>query len=338
MDVWQTLGISPTADKAAIRHAYAQKTRACHPEDNPAGFAALHEAYSAAMHIASQSAARGFGSAPLSPSAPAASQADPPASVFLAKGPERVRRVPVRASRPGRDSFDYSFLRGRAGARARRPACAQVHPRPVRRAQVSPRACERFDYSVLGGHGTKAQPSPAVFASEEEQSVQALIAQFNRLAAQNAPDAAWQEVLHGDAFEAARELPRFKVLLARLLCRAQNVPEPVWLFLTRCYPLQELQEAAARSDCPEGTLALMRALAPAYDRFAPPGMPQNAGSSDGPYAPAVCRLVLWQIAWIIALIGLADRAAAGNRETAAVYIGLTLIPIAVIVFALRRHR
>ena len=31
MNFWEILGISPTTDLAAIRHAYAEKTRACHP-------------------------------------------------------------------------------------------------------------------------------------------------------------------------------------------------------------------------------------------------------------------------------------------------------------------
>ena len=44
MNFWEILGISPTTDLAAIRHAYAEKTRACHPEEDPEGFDKLHTA------------------------------------------------------------------------------------------------------------------------------------------------------------------------------------------------------------------------------------------------------------------------------------------------------
>ncbi len=49
---WEILGLEPTRDSAAIRRAYAQKTRTCHPEDNPDGFLKLREAYQAAMDYA----------------------------------------------------------------------------------------------------------------------------------------------------------------------------------------------------------------------------------------------------------------------------------------------
>lgn len=54
MNCWNILGIPPQTDLAAIRAAYAEKTRACHPEEDPEGFAALHEAYRAAMAQARQ--------------------------------------------------------------------------------------------------------------------------------------------------------------------------------------------------------------------------------------------------------------------------------------------
>ena len=54
MNCWNILGIPPQTDLAAIRAAYAEKARACHPEEDPEGFAALHEAYRAAMAQARQ--------------------------------------------------------------------------------------------------------------------------------------------------------------------------------------------------------------------------------------------------------------------------------------------
>lgn len=50
--IWALLGIQPTADKRAIRHAYARKCRDCHPEDHPEEFRQLHQAYEQALSCA----------------------------------------------------------------------------------------------------------------------------------------------------------------------------------------------------------------------------------------------------------------------------------------------
>ena len=43
MNFWNILGIPPQADLEAIRAAYAEKARACHPEEAPEEFETLHE-------------------------------------------------------------------------------------------------------------------------------------------------------------------------------------------------------------------------------------------------------------------------------------------------------
>ena len=55
MNFWEILGISPTTDLAAIRHAYAEKTRTCHPEEDPEGFDKLHTAFQEATQYARRS-------------------------------------------------------------------------------------------------------------------------------------------------------------------------------------------------------------------------------------------------------------------------------------------
>ena len=74
MNFWQTLGIAPTTDVAAIRHAYAEKTRTCHPEDDPEGFDKLHTAFSEAMQYARR-ARRPAAAAPQEEKRPAAAPA-----------------------------------------------------------------------------------------------------------------------------------------------------------------------------------------------------------------------------------------------------------------------
>ena len=64
MNFWNILGIPPQADLEAIRAAYAEKARACHPEEAPEEFETLHEAYRAAMAQARQWRSRPAEAAP----------------------------------------------------------------------------------------------------------------------------------------------------------------------------------------------------------------------------------------------------------------------------------
>ena len=50
--IWIVLGLEPTQNVSAIRRAYAQKTRSCHPEEDPQGFLELRKAYQAALAYA----------------------------------------------------------------------------------------------------------------------------------------------------------------------------------------------------------------------------------------------------------------------------------------------
>ena len=69
MRCWLILGIKPTADRAIIRAAYAKKTHACHPEEDPEGFAELHAAYSEAMRYARAQSRRSEAGLPPEPPA-----------------------------------------------------------------------------------------------------------------------------------------------------------------------------------------------------------------------------------------------------------------------------
>ena len=61
---WQVLGLSgPTADKKAIKRAYAQQVKLYHPEDHPEEFQALQAAYQEALKRATDLAAQESGGA-----------------------------------------------------------------------------------------------------------------------------------------------------------------------------------------------------------------------------------------------------------------------------------
>lgn len=88
MSMWQVLGISPTADVAAIKRAYAEKSRRFHPEEHPDEFRALHDAYRQATRYARQHPQP---SAPTAPPVPA--HAEPPQATgfkpsYLPRDPE----------------------------------------------------------------------------------------------------------------------------------------------------------------------------------------------------------------------------------------------------------
>ena len=51
-EIWTILGLEPTKDVSAIKRAYAEKARACHPEEDPEGFLRLRQAYQAALAYA----------------------------------------------------------------------------------------------------------------------------------------------------------------------------------------------------------------------------------------------------------------------------------------------
>lgn len=54
MNCWSCLGIEPTKDAAAVKRAYAARSRTVHPEDSPEEFRVLHEAYLEALAFTRQ--------------------------------------------------------------------------------------------------------------------------------------------------------------------------------------------------------------------------------------------------------------------------------------------
>ncbi|HEY0925644.1 J domain-containing protein [Brevundimonas sp.] len=50
--IWSIIGLEPTNDEREIRRAYARRLKEVHPEDDPAGFQALRDAYERAMDMA----------------------------------------------------------------------------------------------------------------------------------------------------------------------------------------------------------------------------------------------------------------------------------------------
>ena len=51
-EIWTTLGLEATKDVSAIKRAYAERAKSCHPEEDPEGFLKLRQAYQAALNWA----------------------------------------------------------------------------------------------------------------------------------------------------------------------------------------------------------------------------------------------------------------------------------------------
>ena len=58
-DIWGLLRIKPTADRKAIRSAYAAQSRLHHPEEEPEYFVELNQAYRQALSLAKTVGAEG---------------------------------------------------------------------------------------------------------------------------------------------------------------------------------------------------------------------------------------------------------------------------------------
>ena len=101
---WQVLGLSgPTADKKAIKRAYAQQVKLYHPEDHPEEFQALQAAYQEALKRATELAAqesRGAG-ADFAGGRPAASVPRPDSQPSDASD-QSASNGPIATSKAGR--------------------------------------------------------------------------------------------------------------------------------------------------------------------------------------------------------------------------------------------
>ena len=49
---WSELGLPGPSDLSAVRHAYAQRLKTTHPEEDPEGFQRLHSAFQTASRLA----------------------------------------------------------------------------------------------------------------------------------------------------------------------------------------------------------------------------------------------------------------------------------------------
>ena len=145
MSIWEVLGIAPTTDKAAIRHAYAQKTRTCHPEEDPEGFDALHKAFTAAMRAARQGVSVEVmeQESPAAPAVPA---------VSLPQNSAEARRAAAKAARAARRAAEQQAVEQYASRAQRRAG------KIIQLGQGEQEEGQQFDFAAVDA--APAQPAP----------------------------------------------------------------------------------------------------------------------------------------------------------------------------------
>ncbi len=114
-DFWAELELEPTADIRAIRHAYARRSRDCHPEESPEEFQQLHDAYEAALRWAKQHAAAE--PAPI-PTPPAAAPSQQPESSDF-ENPEEPEIQEIFRKKVQQNKSSDEFRKPKAAAELR---------------------------------------------------------------------------------------------------------------------------------------------------------------------------------------------------------------------------
>lgn len=255
MNFWEILGIPPTTDLAAIRHAYAEKTRACHPEDDPEGFDRLHTAFQEATQYARRSrrpapAAPQEEKRPAAPAAPAVSgtresclAAEQAAYLaWMKKNGSAARQAGEQTT------FDFSAAEAgprRAPARPKEPGDEEEQPPAAAQAPPEP---QQFDFDHL----------PQQVSRQRRQRAQALAEQ---LRAACGPDAdRWQakDVLESEEFRELQHTPEFLETLVELLKTEPACLEKLAVDLAYAYDLKKAD--AAPDAAHEELFTLLRPL------------------------------------------------------------------------------
>jgi len=213
-DIWKTLGLEPGADINAIRKAYSEKVKGCHPEDDPVGFMRLRSAYKAAIQLASEEAAL--------PPTYYGHDAVPPFDFYAEHA-----QWPIDPPQPGQQSrFDFSDIHAEAQE-------AQPEPEPKQSGFGFSSICEEEPAHPHEPEPTRPQFDFSHLEEDVKKSVEAenqiaddIIARFIALyeSPEYSKSSAWEAILiHSDM----RRLQRSEYFTREFLdfiARYTNIP------------------------------------------------------------------------------------------------------------------
>lgn len=257
MNFWQTLGIEPTTDLAAIRHAYAEKTRTCHPEEDPEGFDRLHTAFQEATQYARRNRRAGAPAAPEREQRPAAGAPAAPSVTgtresCLAAEQAAYLEWMKKNSSPCRESsqggkFDFTAAETgvrRAPARPKEPKDGEEEPGlPAEKQQ-------QFDFDHL----------PEQVSRQRRQRAQTLVDQLRAAGGSRTGRLQVNDLLEGEEFRALQHSPELLEALARLLKEEPACLDRLAMDLIYAYDLPRLEKTpgADPDAAHEALFALLR--------------------------------------------------------------------------------
>ncbi len=153
---WSQLGLSGPSDLSQVRHAYAEKLKSTHPEEDPEGFQRLHSAYQLASCMARQQKRRGT-----TPSAAPTERQSQDRLVEQLGQPTQEQAItrPPQKRDEGEIDFDRLFQEGSGVSRPRQEEREQDFDfdQLLREEKVPPRPPEEvqqdFDFDRLFAEG-----------------------------------------------------------------------------------------------------------------------------------------------------------------------------------------
>ena len=222
---WSELGLSGPADLAAVRHAYAERLKTTHPEEDPEGFQRLNEAYQQARQLArkgGRAASQAPVSRPVSPPRPAERPEEPE------QGPEpeepeevQTQETPVygtgEADQPAWRKLDDTF-EGEAS----------------RRAEARERMAQARRSAFFHRH-TATTPEGVQQLERHWGRIEAAQIMAEVLYDSNASFQEWVDYLHSSVFLIVKGDPDFVAGFEEFLRQASQLPQQVKQEMVRAF-------------------------------------------------------------------------------------------------------
>lgn len=216
---WSELGLSGPADLAAVRHAYAERLKTTHPEEDPEGFQRLNEAYQQARQLA-----RKGGRA--APQAPVSRPVSPPRPAEKPEEPEPEEE--------GRTEEAPVYGTGEADQPAWRKLDDTFESEAARRAETRERMAQARRSAFFHRH-TATTPEGVQQLERHWGRIEAAQTMAEVLYDSNASFQEWVDYLHSSVFLIVKGDPDFVAGFEEFLRQASQLPQQVKQEMARVF-------------------------------------------------------------------------------------------------------